>query len=242
MTDDAETERVKRVYAGYGASGRARHWSAENPGNRLIIEERDRAVRACLERHGLWPLADLEILEIGCGTGANLGRLLAWGASPARLHGIDLLPERINAARARWPMLDWRVADAREFNLGPNSVDLAFLFTIMSSVLDEAASHAIVARVREMVRPTGAVVWYDFYLKNPLNPHTRRMRCKDIAMLFPGFQLDLEAVTLLPPLARRLGPLATTLYPVLARMPGLRGFYAGLLRPEATVTVAASAA
>ena len=47
--------------------------------------------------------------------------------------------------------------------------------------------------------------------------------------LFPGFEPRLRTVTLLPPLARRLGPLTGAMYPALASVPWLRTHYVGLL-------------
>ena len=54
-----------------------------------------------------------------------------------------------------------------------------------------------------------------------------------VRALFPGLKGDLTGVTLVPPLARRLGPLTPIAYPVLASMPPLRSHLLGLLRKPA---------
>jgi hypothetical protein len=51
--------------------------------------------------------------------------------------------------------------------------------------------------------------------------------------LFPDLKGDLHAVTVLPPLVRRLGPLTARAYPVLASMSPLRSHLMGLLRKAA---------
>ncbi len=56
------------------------------------------------------------------------------------------------------------------------------------------------------------------------------MRRHDIVALFPEFTLDLDKLTLLPPLARRLGRWSALLYPHLANIRILRGHYIGILR------------
>lgn len=80
-----------------------------------------------------------------------------------------------------------------------------------------------------MLRPGGAVLWYDFFIKNPRNPHTRPIRKATLQSYFPEFDIELKTLTLFPPLARRLGPLTPMLYPALASLPFLRGHYLGLL-------------
>lgn len=80
-----------------------------------------------------------------------------------------------------------------------------------------------------VLKPGGAIIWYDFRYKNPSNSHTRPMRKEDIEELFPGFTYHLRLITLLPPFSRRLGRLAKILYPILAVVPTLRTHYMGLL-------------
>ena len=73
------------------------------------------------------------------------------------------------------------------------------------------------------------MVWYDFRRDNPRNPNVRGVRKAAIEKLFPGFEMRLQTVTLLPPLARRLGKLTPVLLPVLTRVPFLRTHLLGLL-------------
>jgi SAM-dependent methyltransferase len=200
------------------------------PGDRLISEELNRVLRALLMRHGFWPLGAYDVLDIGCGGGGQLVRLLDWGAKPERLHGIDMQPERISHAKALRPAIDFRAADGREFSLGAASIDLVLLFTVLSSIRDDEAILAIVDRIRDMLRPSGGVVWYDFFIKNPRNPRTRSMRRRDIATFFPDFTLDLEKTTVFPPLVRALGRLSPVFYPYLTQVPLLHGHYVGILR------------
>src|SRR3954447_19910820 len=45
-------------------------------------------------------LEDSDILEVGCGSGRHLRFLAELGATPSRLHGIDLLASRLEIARS----------------------------------------------------------------------------------------------------------------------------------------------
>lgn len=83
--------------------------------------------------------------------------------------------------------------------------------------------------VNRVLKPGGAIVWYDFIYNNPSNPHVRGISHTAIQKLFPQFRLILHKITLLPPLARRLGPFTPYLYPLLAAIPWFRTHYLGLL-------------
>jgi hypothetical protein len=50
-----------------------------------------------------------------------------------------------------------------------------------------------------------------------------------IKELFPKLRTNLRTITLLPPLARRLGRFTPILYPMLSAIPILRTHYLGLL-------------
>lgn len=227
---DEASCRVRGVYRDYAASGFAERWNPSHIGNRMMVEERHAATRALLAAAGFHPLGQFDILEIGCGGGDNLAMLVAEGADPERTVGIDIFVPALAEARRRLPGCRLFPADAGVFSLGPGSVDLILLHTVISSVREESAMNAIAARAIEMLRPGGAVLWYDFFIKNPLNRHTRPIGARTIRRLFPGFALDLRTITLLPPLSRRLTPRTAWLYPRLSRFTLLRGHYFGLLR------------
>ena len=101
--------------------------------------------------------------------------------------------------------------------------------TVFSSILEPGLAKAISDSITRVLRPGGSVLLYDFRYRNPSNKHVHGVGRAEIAALFPGFVANLELVTLLPPLARRLGPLTPALYPVLAAIPRLRTHHVGLL-------------
>ena len=51
------------------------------------------------------------MLEVGCGSGGNLRRMIDYGAPPENLFGFDLLPDRLRQARRQCPEIG--VAQAR---------------------------------------------------------------------------------------------------------------------------------
>ena len=225
-----EQARIAAVYEAYRAAGHATgKWSPSNPGNAAILRERMSALVEMLGRAGIHPLQDMNILEIGCGDGQVIGELLQIGASPARITGLDLLEERIAVARASHPDIRFLCGDASRLDIPDRSVDLVVVFTVFSSILDSDLRLSIAREAERVLRPGGAVGWYDFMRNNPSNPNVRGMGKAEIARLFPGFRIALSRVTLAPPIARHLGALTRVAYPLLASLPLLRTHYVGVL-------------
>jgi len=196
-----EAERVGAVYEGYGRSARrARSWSAANAGNRLIREEIVAAIRAAapeLDR----PPGD--ILDIGCGTGWWLRELAAAGVPPGRLHGVDLLRPRVEAARGALPGAEIREGDARALPWPDASFWLVTLFLVLSSEDSAESQRRSLAEARRVLAPGGHLFVWEPRVPNPGNRATRHVSRRTLGRaLGPG--LRVTKVTVLPPLARRL--------------------------------------
>jgi SAM-dependent methyltransferase len=229
-----EITRVRRVYRGYAERGRgAREWAPDHPGNRAMVDERTRVLAGLLERSGRLPLGSRRVLDVGCGDGEVLAGLVRWGALSDRLVGVDVRGDAVAHAHARWPEMGLEVADASALPYRDASFDLALCFTLFTSILDDGIARRVAAEVRRVLRPGGALLWYDFRVGNPWNPYVRAMSRRSVRALFPGWAGTFRLVTLLPPLARRLHSLTPVLYPVLATLPPLRTHWAGLVeRPR----------
>jgi ubiquinone/menaquinone biosynthesis C-methylase UbiE len=204
-------------------------WSPANRGNQAIVQERDRILRRMLDNSGFCPLGDRRILDIGCGAGSVLANLQRGGARPENLVGVDLLAERIRIARERFPQISFYQANAEALPFPDGAFDLALLFTALSSILSEEMRQNVATETQRVLRPGGAIVWYDFRYNSPFNPNVRGLGRRWIRKLFPEFLRRLRSLTVAPPLARRLGVFTDLLYPLLARIPFLRTHYLGLL-------------
>jgi ubiquinone/menaquinone biosynthesis C-methylase UbiE len=226
----AEVNRLRAVYRQYAACGFAESkWSNLNQGNQAIQTEREGKTRELLRRSGFFPLSSKRILDVGCGTGKQLGTFLEWGAQPEKLFGIDLIPDRVAAARTMFPGITFQLANAESLPYPDGAFDLVAVFTVFTSILNRAMAVNIAHEINRVLAPKGAVLWYDFRMNNPFNPHVTGLSRKRIAGLFPGFGMALEAISLLPPLARHLGALTDRLYITLSALPFLRTHLLGLL-------------
>ncbi|MCP9488880.1 MAG: class I SAM-dependent methyltransferase [Solirubrobacteraceae bacterium MAG38_C4-C5] len=213
--DEADRQRVESVYGAYAADPRkAAAWASGNPGNRAIREEvAARIVGLALATEG-------PVLDAGCGTGWWLTRLAAAGVPPQRLTGVDLLADRVAAAGRRAPGTQAHTADARALPFEDARFDLVLLFTVLSSLHDASAVRRALDEAARVTAPGGTVVIWEPRVPT-LNRATRRVRERDVtAVLGPG--VSSRPITLLPPLARRLGRATPRLYPALARVPPLR--------------------
>ncbi len=231
MPADREVDRIRGVYQAYRKSRPAQaKWDSGNRGNRAMLRERQRAIARCLSTQGYAPLADSKVLEIGCGSGGILANLVSLGARSENLYGIDLLEEEIAVAERAYPDMHWHCANAESLSFPNCFFDLVLLFTVFSSILDTRMATNLAKEVHRVLRPGGAILWYDFRYNNPANPHVQGIPRRRIRRLFPAFELRLGSITLLPQLARRLGWGTAALYPILAAFPPLRTHYLGLLR------------
>ena len=67
-----------------------------------------------------------------------------------------------------------------------------------------------------MLRPGGAVLFYDMRVRNPLSPNLRAMPRSKVNRFFPGYDRSWTSLTVVPQISRRLGPATQVLYPVLS--------------------------
>ena len=215
----------------YARRSTGERYAYSNPAHVFMMQERERATLALLKREGLLPLAGRSVLEVGCGGGQWLQDLVRWGAEPARLHGVDLLADRVaQARRVAAPDVTVVQGSGGALPFGDAAFDLALQATMFSSILDAGARRAIAAEVARVVRPGGVLLWYDLRVNNPGNPDVRRVTREEIAALFPEWRITLERATLAPPLTRTLAGRAEVTARLLAAVPWLRTHYLGVLR------------
>jgi ubiquinone/menaquinone biosynthesis C-methylase UbiE len=186
-----------------------------HPRNAIAIayrHQRERAVVAALDQ--LPSLDQLEILDVGCGTGANLRFLVECGAAASRVHGIDVIAERVAVSQEKNPSIDVRVAGATNLPFEDASVDLATQFVAFSSMPEGRRTAA--DEITRVVRPGGALLWYDVVRPAP-GRIPDGIPVDAVQRLFPQFDLVMTRMVhsrLTSRLARR-----TLLLEVSERMP-----------------------
>ena len=201
----------------------------------FTMQTRERAILHMLRRAGFEPLSRLDLLEVGCGEGGVMLDLVRWGAEGTRLDGCDLLPERLRSAWRRLPAgTRLAAADGGALPYPDGRFDLVLQFTVFTSVLDEVLRQKIAREMWRVLRPGGAVLWYDFRFQGR-NPAVQAIQPREVWALFPEGAFTACRVTLAPPITRRLARWSWLACEVLDRIPSLRTHDLMLIRKgEAT--------
>lgn len=230
-----EPARIRNAYEQRRARHLGRRYAITEGGNVLRTEEvQHRMLRLIAGRFG-FDLSRIRILEVGCGSGYWLRQLIQWGAPPANLSGIDLLPERIAMAKELCPQaVDLECGDASILRFRDASFDVVLQFTVFTSILDAAMKKAMGREILRVLKPGGCVLWYDFFLDNPSNADVKGISRKEIRGLFPDCRVQLERVTLAPPLGRMLGKISPSVYRAVSAVKVLCTHYLGLIEKPST--------
>jgi SAM-dependent methyltransferase len=189
-----------------------------------LVNERQAALQSLLQAEGWQPLSQRRVLDVGCGDGSNLLALIDAGLAPQHAQGIDLLPDRIAAARALLPAsVVLRAGDATSMDVPAQSIDLCLQYTVFSSLLLDASREALAQAMWRWLKPGGAVISYDFCVPSPGNHEVRALTVAQLAALFPqGVVKHVRRVTLAQPLARVLARVHPQLHDAVHAVPLLR--------------------
>ncbi len=100
---------------------------------------------------------DTHVLELGCGTGMNLERMVAMGKRPGRYLGLDFSSDMLAAARKKFDgdgSVVFRQADVTSYDGDQEGFDI-IISTWMLSHLDDPSR--VVNSVRGSLRPNGRI-------------------------------------------------------------------------------------
>lgn len=191
---------------------RSRRYDPWLPSVYLPRQEFERKVIETLRRAGQLPSGERNVLEIGCGHGANLRFFLTLGFDPSRLVGCELIDSRVATARETLPASVRIVqGDASSVTLPETSFDVVLQSLVFSSILDNNFQVALAQRMWNLVRPGGGILWYDFAYDNPGNNDVRGVTMRRVRELFQVRPSLVRWVTLAPPIAR----CATSVHPAM---------------------------
>lgn len=226
-----ELDRIRSAYAKRGNSSLYSFWE---PAYLLAVQERERKLLALLAAFGFAPrLPVTRILEVGCGSGFWLREFLRWGAQPENIFGIDLLPDRVAAAKRLCPPgVTVKCQSAENLQTLPAPFDLILQSTVFTSILAPEMKARIAREMLSGLDKDGAIIWYDFHMDNPANPDVQGIHRDEIAQLFPDCKIHLQRITLAPPIGRPVALASPTLYGALSRIKLLCSHYIGVVKKQ----------
>lgn len=204
MTRSVEQKRITEIYRQRGKKIDSWRYSKLNPSYLYLLQSRDREFFAALNKLGVKLLADLKILDVGCGKGDILNFLVSAGFDPRKCFGVDVIAERINLAKKSNPAINYCCLDAQKLPYKNQSFDIIIQFTTFTSILETKNKRRIAKEMRRLLKPTGVILWYDFFIRSPKNLRVKEIRAEEVVSLFPECQIKLKKITLAPPIMRFL--------------------------------------
>lgn len=225
---ERDLDTIRSAYDGYRVHGRRRLWDLQNPGFARLVADRDRMI----------------ISNIRASLGPSVGRLLEIGFGDARLAeaahaaqlpigkwaGVDLDADAVRLASQQLPWATFIEASADRLPFDDATWDVVLASALFSSLPSIEIERAVAAETARVLAPGGWLVWYDLRIDNPTNRAVHGLSRERLRSLFPGWKAELRAMSLLPPLARRLGRTTPIAYPILERVPMLRSHLGGRLQ------------
>lgn len=186
-------------------------------------QEKEREIIKLFRKLNLTNLSDKKLLEIGCGYGANLTRLMRLGFKPCNVYANELLEDRLQAAAEYLPKeVKIIPGDACLIENYDNFFDVVLQSTVFTSILDREYQNLLAKKLWSIVKPGGLVLWYDFCFNNPNNKDVRGVKPKRIQELFPEGTIISKKVTLAPPISRMVTKVHESFYTLFNFFPFLR--------------------
>ncbi len=234
-TDSARSEqeeaRIREAYARRERGSCSGLFSLFNQGNLFMLQERERRTLSILAQAGLSSLGEVRILDVGCGDGFWIRDLIRWGADPGSITGVDLLASRVANARCLNPVgVTLQCRNATALEVPDESFDLIIQSTVFTSILSEEVRRRLALEMLRVLKPTGLILWYDFFVNNPWNADVRGVSRHEIQCLFEGCTVELSRITLAPPISRLVAPYSWWACQLLSVIPFLCTHYLGAIR------------
>ncbi len=230
---EQEEARLREAYARRKELARSQLYTPLVPSTLFTMQTRERVLLKLLARYVHQPLADCRLLDVGCGKGNELVRLIPYGFQPQNLYGIDVLEERVAEARTKHPAFQISAGNAAHLPWNEGYFNVVMQYMMFSSILDRAVLKTAAAEMLRVTAPSGCVISYDMRVTRPDNPDVIPMRKRDVQELFPGVRVDFYSTTLAPPIVRRLAGLSWVLCELLYLVSPLRTHYYAVIRKPA---------
>lgn len=160
--------------------------------------------------------AHAKVLDVGCGDGSSLLPFLRLGFDPSNLVGVDVRGEKICAAQARYPGLQFQCTDASHLSYPDEMFDIVQESMIFLQIPDDDLSLRIANEMLRITKISGHIVLSDWRFGKVGSREFNPMNVKRISRLFRvGPDTIVRKVfrgALVPPVGRLLSKNVPSLY------------------------------
>lgn len=227
-----DVARVREHYR-HQADAYAQRFARQDPVIRWSLDRLIYEIQSTVQEAGL-DIKHAKTLEVGCGSGQILSALTEQGLPAQQALGVDLIVSRLQAAKQSLPAASFCLADGAHLPLRVAALDLVFAVTTFSSMPSRDMRRLAAQEILRILRPGGALLYYDAAWKNPRNRYTVSMSAREVRALFDvtGAHVRVRRVTVNPLLRRALSPLGSASIPLLSwleRWPPLRSHLLALV-------------
>ena len=199
-----EMNRIREIYKARDLGGKRNLYAWHHPYEHYFNAMKQRMISAALHFAYGGSIAELEVLDVGCGTGDFLRTLISWGGDPENLVGTDFLPDGLEQARAMSPAgIKWHLGEIN-YEIG-GAFDLVSAHTVFSSILDNDVRKSLALDMWNKIKPNGWLMVFDFRYNTPYNDNVRKVSRKELNQLWPHSKEQfIQTGLLVPPLSRRI--------------------------------------
>jgi SAM-dependent methyltransferase len=128
------------------------------------------ALAMALERCGR-PVAELTVLDVGCGNGRSTRAYVDMGLAPGQVTGIDLRPGTIALARKLNPAITFLSYQEAALPFPDGSFDWIGTTTVASSIRGLEVRQSLFDEIHAKLKPGGFLFYFDLYRANRFAGH-----------------------------------------------------------------------
>ena len=158
----------------------------------------------------------MKILDVGCGGGGSLTRFLQLGFIPQNLYGIDIIEERIDEAKGKYPNMNFTCDDAAAMPYESDKFNLVVESTMFVQITDVKLAQQIAGEMLRVTKPLGYILVIDWRYSKPGNSTYLGVSQKRIKEMFSvGKHSKIICQTsgaLIPPIGRLISKYLHSLY------------------------------
>lgn len=156
-------------------------------------------------------LSKIKVLDIGCGDGSFIRKLIEWGFKPQNIVGIDILDYRIKQCKEKTNKnVNFYLSS---LNSKFKNYDLVVANTVFTSILEDGSRKKFASNIYNAVKKNGWILIFDFRYNNPFNSNVRKITPKNLKSFWPQLKICYHSyLILIPFISRKISCLPHIIY------------------------------